>query len=180
MPAPITSSFVHDVTESYLDKVIEDMGLGSTLYPEPDWLWVRYTGRTGGRPLMQTTDELIPAVWMEYLGGGMTGHEIAGENRRGIASEFWDVFAFMRFTPELMGLDSDDVDAFTAYADAAADILGRRLRLLLLTHHPSITCSILGHTTNLQQITRWAYTCKHQTELMLDYWVTLRLEQFVE
>lgn len=179
MPSPVTASFVHDVEEAYLAKILSDLGVGSTVYPEPDWLWVLKAGRTAGLPIMEVEEDKQPAVWMVYLGGGSTRGEI-GSRYGGLASEFWDLFSFIRLTPERMGVSSDDPESFEEYATAAADILSRRLRLLFLTYDPSVTCDLIGHQTNGQNIIRWAYTVKRQSKLEMDFYSTLRLEQFVE
>lgn len=180
--APITSSFIHDIEAAILAEINTKLGPNSALYPSPAWLQVQWAGRTGGRPTPRTTEDQNPHVYMEYLAGGGTGFLVGSQSRLpSMGRELWNVYAVLIATPQFMEMeDMKDVEAFKAYALAAADTLARRLMLLLADFEPNVHDSLLGYLTNGQRVNAWGLVAVAEGDLRITYRSLIRYESIVE
>jgi hypothetical protein len=179
--APITSSFILDIEEAVFGRIRTVMGPNSTTYPTPPWLQVKKVGRTGGRPSMRVTSEENPHVFMEYLAGGGLRYEVGSGSRLPSASrELWNVYAVMNLTPEFMEMVDREIDDFQAYALAAADMLMRRLLLLLVDFNPNVVDGLLGYLTNGQRVNGWGLVATARGDLAIDYRALIRYEVLTE
>jgi hypothetical protein len=125
MPTPVASSFIKDLQQALIDKVLSDLGVDSTTYPIQRYQQIVFAGRSGGRPALPRVEDQLPAFWVEYLGGGSERTEV-GHGRRvpSCAVEVFNCYTVINLTPEIMGCERDDQTFYEA-GEAAVDQLMR-------------------------------------------------------
>lgn len=179
----MAASFIHGIEEALIAKIETDLGVGSTVYPTPGYLQLRFVGRAAGRPIPILPEQELPAVWIEYLAGQASRSEV-GYQFSTSAIESFNILGRMRITPEILGLTltadtTEEVQLFAREAESAIGILLRRLMNTLLTFDPSVYDEILGYKTNGQRLGGWSYNGATKGALMIDYTLILRYESLV-
>lgn len=171
-------TFIHDIEEALIAEIESKMGPGSTTYPTPEYLHVQFVGRAGGRPVPVLAEDQLPAIWIEYLGGGPRRGEI-GHQWSTSGVEAFNVLGIVRTTPDIIGAPDNDEAEFARQAEAAIGTFVRRLMLVLLDYNPSVTDGILGYKTNDQRLLGWAYNGITRGPFAIDYSVIIRYESLV-
>lgn len=172
------NSFIRDIEEALIDELKTKLGVGSALYQSPGYLFVRFVGRAGGRPIPLVEEQEYPAIWIEYLGGQPKKYEVGGGPISTQAAEVFNIYGILKTTPEILEC-SDDQDIFTREAETAADVLLRRLMLTLQSFDPSVTDALLGYKTNAQRLGGWAYNGVTRGLGVIDYTLMIRYESQV-
>lgn len=180
MATPVTTSFRRDIAKAVLAQIQSQMGRGSTAYDLPSWLQIVKADLSGGRPRIYVGADEYPAVWIRYLTGGESREGAFPSRLPSFILELFVLNAVFVATPEVMGLDPTELEAFRDYSEAAADRLMSCLVHLLCNYDPGVTCAVTGYKTSSQSVTAWSYNGKATSDTRIEYVIMLRYEVAAE
>jgi len=173
----IIESFATLVEDALFDRLTDAMGEGGT-YQDPFYLQIKTAARTAGEPIPHLSEDDMPFIWLEYVGGMDRGGVIG--NAVGMANEIFMLYGSIVLTPEILGVSPDDQEAFVTRSRANADTWARRIRRLLLGWSPGITDTVTGQKTTRGRPTVYGVAATFVNEYKRQFTVTIRWELEME
>jgi len=176
--APVSSSFISDIVDSLLSDLDTALGVGSSVYPDEEYLWIKTLHRAGGMAQLSPNERDCPALWIEYLAGG---DKVMGLGRpHHIMQEDFNLYAMLIMNPDSVGMTGRDPEDFKQIAEASTDTLMRRIASVVDSWSDAVYDPLLGGSTNGGKITTWAFVLTAQNELLIEGRVMMHLEVQVE
>lgn len=176
--APVTSSFVAGIIDSLFADLETNLGTDSTVYPAPEYMWLKTIQRAGGMAQLAPNERDCPALWIEYLAGG--DKQMGLGRAHHLMQEDFNLYALMVMTPESVGMLDNDPNTFRGIAESSVDTMMRRIGKVVDEWSGTVTDTLLGGTTNGAKMTTWAFVLTAQNELLLEGRVMMHLEVQVE